>query len=317
MDLDAVRTFVAVVDAGRFQRAAEDLAVSQQAVSKRVAALERELGVRLLTRTASGARPTADGEAFLPHARELLAAARRAVAAVRPGRRPLRVDVIGRRLAPADLLRDFHRAHPEVELRAVTLHDADAAVDALLSGTVDASFRAVTKPPEGIAAARVLDEPIRLLTGPRHEFADAGAVTPADLAGHRIWMPGVAPGTEWGAFYEEFAAAFGFTLDPVGPHGGTEPLLDVLARSTDLVTFVGDQTRLLWPAEYDLRRTDLHRPTPVYPHSVLWRADNPHPALAALRAHLTSRPSQPDTWTPARLTPRARDRPPTPSRPAR
>ncbi|MEU4805586.1 LysR family transcriptional regulator [Actinosynnema sp. NPDC023587] len=304
MDLDAVRTFVAVVDAGRFQRAAEDLSITQQAVSKRIAALERDLGVRLFARSARGAGLTVDGEAFLPHARDLLDAARRAVASVRPGRRALRVDVIGRDLAPADLLRDFHHAHPEVGLRVVTLYDADAAIAALRAGTIDASFRAVTALPAGVEAVRVLDEPIQLLTGPHHEFAGAGAVPPTALAGHRIWMPGITAGTEWGAFYDEFAAAFGFALDPVGPHYGTEPLLDVIARSADLATFVGDQTRLLWPAEHDLRRVDLHHPTPVYPHSVLWRADNPHPALAALRGYLGARPALPDTWTP-RLTGRA------------
>src|ERR1035437_7893309 len=84
MDLDAVRTFVAVVDTGRFAAAADDLSVTQQAVSKRIAALEKDLAVRLFTRTARGARLTIDGQAFLPHARDLLQAAERAAASVRP-----------------------------------------------------------------------------------------------------------------------------------------------------------------------------------------------------------------------------------------
>jgi hypothetical protein len=46
VDLDAVRTFVAVADTGQFSEAAVDLSITQQAVSKRVAALERDLGVR-------------------------------------------------------------------------------------------------------------------------------------------------------------------------------------------------------------------------------------------------------------------------------
>jgi Bacterial regulatory helix-turn-helix protein, lysR family len=46
VDLDAARTFVAVVDAGQFQHAATDLSITQQAVSKRIAALETDLGVR-------------------------------------------------------------------------------------------------------------------------------------------------------------------------------------------------------------------------------------------------------------------------------
>src|SRR5689334_21405840 len=83
VDLKAVRTFVAVVDSGQFQEASAFLGITQQAVSKRIAALEKDLAVRLFTRTARGAQPTIDGQAFLPHARELLLAEERALASVR------------------------------------------------------------------------------------------------------------------------------------------------------------------------------------------------------------------------------------------
>ncbi|MFG2460034.1 LysR family transcriptional regulator [Streptomyces sp. NPDC048523] len=306
MDLEAVRTFVAVADAGRFQEAADGLAVTQQAVSKRVAALEKDLGARLFTRTPRGARLTIDGQAFLPHARELLRVAERAAASVRPGSRALRVDVIGRRLAPAELLRAFHRAHPGVELDVVTLFDADAALTALRSGTIDATFRAVPhsagQSTDGIESVRVYDEPVQLLTGPGHAFAGARSVELSRLAGHRIWMPGLVTGTEWGTYYDDLAAAFGLTIEVTGPDFGTDPLLDTIADSPTLATLVGELTRLVWLSDQDLRRIPVHRPTPVYPHSLLWRADNPHPALAALRAHLhTTRPDPPDvgTWAPS------------------
>ncbi|MGP4047656.1 LysR family transcriptional regulator [Streptomyces sp. 2A115] len=307
MDLDAVRTFVAVADAGQFREAADQLSVTQQAVSKRVAVLEKDLGVRLFTRTARGARLTIDGQAFLPHARDLLRAEERAVASVRSGRRALRVDVIGRELAPAGLLRDFLHARPGTELDVVTHFDAASAIAAVRSGTIDASFRAVTLParqlPERIETARVYDEPIQLLTGPAHELTDARAVTPAELAGHRIWMPGLVAGTEWTAYYDELAATFGLTIEATGPHFGTEPLLDVIADSPELATFVGERTQLLWPAEHGLRRIAVHDPTPVYPHSLVWHGDNSHPALATLRDYLGStRPDHRDgdaeTWTP-------------------
>jgi DNA-binding transcriptional LysR family regulator len=303
VDLETVRTFVAVAEAGQFSDAADGLSITQQAVSKRVAALEKSLAVRLFARTARGVRLTADGQAFLPPARELLQAAERAAASVRPGRRALRVDVVGRRLGPASLLRDFHRAHPGTELDIVTLFDADAAIAAVREGTIDASFRALTIPatelPDGLEAARVLDEPVQLLTGPKHAYADAGAVQPAELAGLWIWMPGVVPGTEWGAYYQAFAHSFGLTIDTTGPRSGTEPLLDVIAASPAVATLVGEQTHLLWPAEFDLRRIALRDPTPVYPHSLIWRSDNPHPALAALRDHLGSAPAATGTWVPA------------------
>ncbi|MCF3965319.1 LysR family transcriptional regulator [Streptomyces fuscigenes] len=292
MDLTAVRTFVAAADTGRFQEAAAELAVTQQAVSKRVAALERELAVRLFTRTPRGCELTIDGQAFLPHARELLRVAERAVTSVRSGGRPLRVDVIASRGAGSGLMRAFHEAHPEIELDVVTMFEIDAAVAAVRSGAIDATFRAVAAPgrplPEDIASARVADEPLHLLTGPGHALAGARSVRLGDLAGHRIWMPGVVPGTEWAAYYDDLVAAFGLTIEATGPNFGSDALLDTIADTPALATFMGRRTRLVWPASHGLRLVPVTGPTPVYPHSLLWHRDNPHPALATLRAHLAA-----------------------------
>jgi DNA-binding transcriptional LysR family regulator len=246
-----------------------------------------------------------DGQAFLPHARDLLRAEERAAASVRPGRRPLRVDVLGARFAPADLLRGFLRAHPGTALDAVTLRDAAEAVAAVSSGTADATFRAVPMPgsrlPDGVAAVRVLDEPLHLIVGPGHPLAGARAVTPAQLAGHRIWIPGIMPGTEWAAYYADLAAVFGLAIGATDPVLGTQVLVDALAEAPDVATLVGERTRILWPAGHDLRRLPVRDPTPVYPHALVWRDDNPHPALAALRDHLATLPAAPagPVWAPA------------------
>ncbi|WP_031162277.1 LysR family transcriptional regulator [Streptosporangium roseum] len=305
MDLDAVRTFVAVVDTGQFQEAAADLSITQQAVSKRIAGLEKDLAVRLFTRTARGARLTIDGQAFLPHARELLRVAERALASVLPGSRPLRVDVIASRSAASGLMRGFHRAHPEVELDVVMLFDVETAVAAIRSGAIDASFRAVAVPgrplPEDIESVWVLDETLQLLTGPAHALAGARSVTVAQLAGHRIWMPGIVPGTEWAAYYDDLVAEFGLTIEATGPNFGSDALLDTIADTPALATFMGEQTRLVWPADHGLRRIPVTDPMPVYPHSLLWHRDNPHPGLATLRAHLAAAAAGHDaagTWVP-------------------
>ncbi|MEU9124305.1 LysR family transcriptional regulator [Streptomyces sp. NPDC048506] len=293
MDLESVRTFVAVADAGQFQVAAADLSITQQAVSKRIAALERDLGVRLFIRTARGARLTIDGQAFLPHARELLRVAERADASVRPGRRALRVDVVNRRIVTAGLLQDFYRMHPEIELDVVTLDaDVEGAIAAVEAGTIDVTFHAVPPRqhlPDVINTAGVIDEPHQLLIGPRHPLANARAVTPGQLAGHRIWMPGLDARGEVAAYYDELATAFGVTIDVVGPVFGNEALLDEIADSSDLGTLVGEGSRYLWPDSYDLRRIPIRNPTPVYPLSLIWRDDNPHPALVELRRYLDSR----------------------------
>ena len=312
MDLDAVRTFVAVVDAGQFQEAAAALSITQQAVSKRIAGLENDLDVRLFTRTARGAQLTIDGQAFLPHARELLRVAERADASVRPGQRALRVDVVNRRVKSAVLLQDFHRTCPDIELDVVTIDtDVDGAIAAVEAGTVDATFHGVPPQqpvPDAVKTAPVIEERHQLLVGPRHPLANARAVTPAALAGYRIWMPGLVARGEVADYYTELADAFGLTIDMLGPVFGNEALLDELADSADLATLVGETSRYLWPDHYDLRRVPIRDPVPVYPMSLIWRDDNTHPALGEFRDYLVARrAAEPETavwmpsWTSRRL----------------
>jgi DNA-binding transcriptional LysR family regulator len=190
-------------------------------------------------------------------------------------------------------------------LDVVTLDaDVDAAIAAVEAGTVDATFHGVPvrqQLPEAIKAARVIDEPHQLLVGPRHALANARSVTPAQLAGHRIWMPGLDARGEVAAYYDELATTFGLTIDVVGPVFGNEALLAEIADSSDLGTLVGERSRYLWPDRYDLRRIPIRHPTPVYPMSLIWRDDNPHPALIKLRDYLDARQTDaPDAeiWIP-------------------
>jgi hypothetical protein len=227
----------------------------------------------------------------------------RAAASVRPGERALRVDVLNLRIAPAQAVRAFHRADPGVELDVVTLPGAtvDVAVEALLAGEIDATFRAVPGAlPAGVTAEPALDDALQLFAGPGHRFAAAPTVRPADLRGHRIWIPGIKTGGEWEAYYRELAAAFDLDIDAIGPNFGTEALMDAIAESTELATLIGSGDRYVWPAGHDLRRIAIEAPTPVYPHALLFRADNRHPGLAALRRHLrANRTAVPgETWTP-------------------
>ena len=82
-DLRQLRVFVAVAEERNFTRAAERLHLAQQAVSKSVAQLERELGVEPVERTSREVRPTAAGEALRADAEPLLAAADAAFARAR------------------------------------------------------------------------------------------------------------------------------------------------------------------------------------------------------------------------------------------
>jgi DNA-binding transcriptional LysR family regulator len=306
VDLGAVRTFVAIAQNGQFQAAADELDITQQAASKRIATLERQLGVQLFTRTARGVTLTVDGQALLPHARELLRVAERATAAVTPGRRALRVDVVSRRVAPGTTLHGFHQQHPDIELDVVALVNATAetAMAEVTAGTIDATFRSLRESnlevPDGLRSARVIDDRIGLLVGSRHPLAKARSVTPDGLAAHPIRMPGMVDPEPVG-FYEELAETFGLTIDAIGPSFGYEALLAEIAESDRLATFIGEGTRFLWPESYGLRRIRIIDPTPVYPLSVIWRATNTHPALADLldylRAGHRTRASS-GTWLP-------------------
>ena len=144
VDSEAVRSFVQTADLGQIQHAADELGLAQQAVSKRIASLERELEVRLFTRTARGAELTLDGQVFLPHARSIVAGGRHHGEA---GLARLRIAVLGLRSAQAVLLHDYWRSHPGTDLNVVTLKvDPHVAAAAVQAGDVDASFRTVTDP---------------------------------------------------------------------------------------------------------------------------------------------------------------------------
>ncbi|GAA1785527.1 LysR family transcriptional regulator [Actinomadura chokoriensis] len=305
MDSEAVRSFVRAAELGQLQHAADELGVTQQAVSKRIASLERELAVRLFTRTARGVELTLDGQVFLPHARSIVAGVDRAVTAVRPGSRALRIDVLGLRSAQAVILHDYWRSNPGIDLDVVTLKvdDPHVAAAAVQAGDVDASFRTVTDPatlPRDVQMVRAFDSPLELLVGPRHPLASARTLTPDRLRKLRIWVPGIVPRSEWAEFYDELVTAFDLRVDATGPNFGNEVLLDALADSSDVATLVGARDRYIWPANYDLRRIPIVEPTLAYPLHLMLPRTNPHPGLRAVINHFASLAPPPGpVWLPS------------------
>ena len=81
LDLDAVQAFIRIAELGSFTRAAEVMQTTQAAVSLKLKRLEERLGWRLLERTPRYVQLSAQGAAFLEHARELVAVHDRALAA--------------------------------------------------------------------------------------------------------------------------------------------------------------------------------------------------------------------------------------------
>ena len=83
MDVDEVRTFLAIAETGGFTRAGQRLHRSQPAISRRIELLEQELGATLFERIRGRVRLTEAGRAFLPHAEAALAALKDGQDAVR------------------------------------------------------------------------------------------------------------------------------------------------------------------------------------------------------------------------------------------
>ncbi len=133
MDWDLCKTFVAVADTGSFTAAARRLHTSHPTVSRKIAALEAQLGTRLVARAADGLALTADGRTLREHAEAMAAAALRAETAVAAGGHKARGIVklsIGATLASHWLmprLPAFLRAHDHIQLEIIT-HPFPASV---------------------------------------------------------------------------------------------------------------------------------------------------------------------------------------------
>lgn len=143
VELRQLRCLVAIVDEGTFTDAAIALGVSQAAVSRTLAALEKRLGVRLLRRTSRATSPTATGLRVVAHARRVLTEVDNLVRVATSGHVDLRVghpwSALGR-LTPAFQHR-WRESHPETRLHLLRINSPSAG---LAEGTADL---AVTRRP--------------------------------------------------------------------------------------------------------------------------------------------------------------------------
>ncbi|MFJ4926095.1 LysR family transcriptional regulator [Streptomyces sp. NPDC088736] len=130
VELRQLRCLVAIVDEGTFTDAAIALGVSQAAVSRSLASLERALGVRLLRRTSREVTPTATGLRVLAHARRVLGEVADLVQEATTGRASLRIGYAWSALGRHTLAfqREWARAHPGTELRLVRVNSPTAGL---------------------------------------------------------------------------------------------------------------------------------------------------------------------------------------------
>ena len=123
MTLNQLRTFLAVADNGSVRAAAEELVVTQPAVSASLTALQRSLAVALVVPDGRGLRLTAAGQSYARYVRQILGlldeAGLAAVAAADPERGELRIAAVttaAEQVAPA-ILGGFRRQYPQAGVR--------------------------------------------------------------------------------------------------------------------------------------------------------------------------------------------------------
>src|SRR5690349_4126681 len=123
MTLNQLRSFLAVADSGSVRAAAEELVVTQAAVSASITALQKSLGVALVTPDGRGLRLTDAGAAYARYARRILGlldeAGRAAAAAADPERGELRIAAVttaAEQILPP-ILGGFRRRHPQTGVR--------------------------------------------------------------------------------------------------------------------------------------------------------------------------------------------------------
>jgi DNA-binding transcriptional LysR family regulator len=282
LDLGQVRAFVAAAEQAHFGRAAESLFVTQQALSKRIAKLEEQVGT-LFVRGPSGVSLTGRGERFLPVAYQLLEAADHALATVRgdpPA--PLRVDVWGPFPSLESTVRAFATSHPDTFVEVSMRRSLPAALDALRRNELDVALGNVANLNgplgEGLSSELVGFTPTAAMVSD-DAIMGADVLGPEDLGRHGLGLPGHGTRHEFAGFVTEFAAAMGAPLRTDLRNTGMDGLVDQMAAGASAVTLVP----AAWSAPPDAGvRVMPIRPVPMFPWYAISRSTSPHPLLRRL-----------------------------------
>jgi len=167
LNLDRLRTLLAVADLGSFAAAARALHLAPPTVTLHVAELESRLGARLLLRGRGAVTPTTIGQSLIERARRVLAEADEALDAVRRqiAGRGGRVRLGASTGALAHLLPQALRAlaasHPEIEVQVAVL-TSEETLAKLVAGTLDIGLVALPQPAlRGLQVRRWRRDPVR------------------------------------------------------------------------------------------------------------------------------------------------------------
>ncbi|MEM9768810.1 MAG: LysR family transcriptional regulator [Cyanobacteria bacterium P01_D01_bin.71] len=186
MDISALQIFVEVMRQGSFAAVARDRTVDPSQVSRTIASLEKELGIRLFQRTTRRLSPTEAGTAYFERIAPLVAEMQQAIAiATDLSEQPqgtLRVTAsvsFGQRcLVP--LLPHFRQQYPEL---AIDLLLTDAVLD-LLAERIDVAIRLGLLADSSLIAQRLMPTHYRVCASPQYLAQRGHPQQPQNLAQH-------------------------------------------------------------------------------------------------------------------------------------
>ena len=197
MNLNQVEYFVKAAELLSFSRAAEEMYVTQQAVSKAVAALEEELGAPLFTRMSGGLRLTPEGKRALELSRSLLADAQALQACAQPvepgapAKRTLRIavaDVVLGNFASLDDILSFEQGHPDVRLR-VTEETSDRCLEMVAEGRADMGVVIGRGLASNLAARKLISEEFIPFAARLHPLAQQPCASADALSREHFLIP--------------------------------------------------------------------------------------------------------------------------------
>ncbi|MFF9350947.1 LysR family transcriptional regulator [Streptomyces sp. NPDC014734] len=197
VEIRHLRAFLAVADEGNVTRAAARLRLTQPAVSRTLAALERHLGIRLVDRSTHHLVLTPEGVAFRDRAAAAVAAFDEALGSGGTRHRPLRVGYAWSAFGPytTPLLRLWQERHPRVPLELLRIDDRTAG---LARGEVDAALLRGPVGSPGLRAEVLFDEARVAAVAADGPLAARAVLRLADLAGGTVVLNTVSGTTTIG-----------------------------------------------------------------------------------------------------------------------
>ncbi|MCZ7448983.1 LysR family transcriptional regulator [Agrobacterium rhizogenes] len=191
MDIEDLRTFVAVADAGGVSAAARRLGVSKSIVSRRLFRIEAELGVQLLARTTRGAALTEAGITFRDHAARASAEIDTARETILPagelhGRLRVAMPLTFGPTHFAPVLAEMARQHPQLHIHTSY---SDRFVD-LISEGFDCAIRGAYLQDSNLIAKRVGPIHGKLVASPAYIKAHGSPEMVEQLVNHQALMQG-------------------------------------------------------------------------------------------------------------------------------